>query len=124
MYIKEVKKCAEFTANDNTILRELLHPDKELEKMDFRYSLAYGLLKPGTASLEHKMITSEVYYILRGTGILYIDEKSEAVYAGCAIVIPSGSVQFLKNTGDNDLTFLCIVDPAWQPEDELIIKEQ
>ena len=30
MFIKELQKCEEFIAGDNTILREILHPDKEV----------------------------------------------------------------------------------------------
>ncbi|HHT9129755.1 MAG TPA: cupin domain-containing protein, partial [Candidatus Brocadiaceae bacterium] len=38
MFIKDLQKCEEFIAGDNTILRELLHPDKADIKL--RYSLA------------------------------------------------------------------------------------
>ena len=124
MYIKEVKKCPEFVAGDGTTLREILHPDRELEPVDFRYSLAYGVLKPGTKSSEHKMQTSEVYYILRGEGVAHIDNESEKVYAGCAIVVPPGATRFIENNGVQDLTFLCIIDPSWRPEDEIILREQ
>jgi len=39
MFIKDLKNCDEFMAGDSTILRELLHPDKQ--DLDLRYSLAW-----------------------------------------------------------------------------------
>jgi len=117
MFIKNLQDCREFFAGDNTILREILHPDKE--KLDFRYSLAHAMLKPGKTSLPHKMKTSEVYYILEGEGIMHIDNETSKVFPRQAICIPPNAVQYIHNCGNSDLKFLCIVDPAWQKEDEV-----
>ena len=119
MLIKDLKNCEEIVAGDNSILREVLHPKNE--ELQIRYSLAHAIVKPGQTSLTHKMKTSEVYYILEGEGIMYIDKESEKVHAGQAIYIPPDSTQYIKNTGKSDLKFLCIVDPAWRPEDEEIL---
>ena len=118
MLIKDLKNCEEFTAGDNTILRELLHPDKE--KLMLRYSLAHAILKPGKISQPHKLRTSEVYYILEGEGAMHIDNETEKVYPGQAVYIPPNAKQFIENTGKTDLKFICIVDPAWRSEDEEI----
>jgi len=119
MFIKDLQNCEEFIAGDNTILRELLHPDKADLKL--RYSLAHGILKPGLTSYPHKLKTSEVYYILEGEGIMYIDEEKAKVRSGQVIYIPPNSKQYVKNTGNTDLKFLCIVDPAWRIEDEEVL---
>jgi mannose-6-phosphate isomerase-like protein (cupin superfamily) len=116
MFTKDLKDCPEFVAGDNTILRELLHPDKA--DLDLRYSLAHAMLKPGKTSQPHKLKTSEVYYILEGEGIMHIEDEMVKVLPGQAIYIPPGSRQFIHNPGHSDLKFLCIVDPAWQKEDE------
>ena len=52
---------------------------------------------------------------------LTIDDESRDVGPGCAVYIPPGAVQSIENTGAGDLIFLCIVDPAWRPEDEEIL---
>ena len=62
MFIKDLNDCEEFIAGDNSILRELLHPDKA--DLSVRYSLAHAIVKPGKTSRSHKLKTSEVYYIL------------------------------------------------------------
>jgi mannose-6-phosphate isomerase-like protein (cupin superfamily) len=116
MFIKDLKDCEEFIAGDNTVLRQLLHPDKA--DLDIRYSLAHAVVNPGKASQPHRLKTSEVYYILEGEGIMHINEESATVRAGQVIYIPPHAKQFIQNTGKLDLKFLCIVDPAWRAEDE------
>ena len=119
MYIKDLKDCEEIIAGDKTVLREFLHPSKADLKL--RYSLAHALVKSGQSSQLHKLKTSEVYYILQGQGKMHVDKESSVVKAGQVIYIPPNSKQYIENTGDKDLKFLCIVDPAWKPEDEEIL---
>jgi len=119
MLIKKMKDCAEITAGDRTRLRELLHPDRDPARI--RYSLAVAWLAPGARSRAHKLRTSEVYCLVRGTGVMHIGEETANVEAGDAVYIPPGSVQWLENNGQDEIEFLCIVDPAWRPEDEEIL---
>ena len=119
MLIRDLIACDEIIAGDKTILRELLHPDRA--DLKIHYSLAHAIVKPGQSSLPHRLRTSEVYYILEGKGIMNVDDESAAVHAGQAIYVPPNSNQHISNTGDSDLKFLCIVDPAWQPEDEEVL---
>ena len=119
MFIKDLQKCEEFIAGDNTILRELLHPGKADIKL--RYSLAHAIVKPGETSKRHRIKSSEVYYILEGEGMMCIDNESTKVLTGQAIYIPPNALQYIKNIGHGDLKFLCIVDPAWRKEDEVIL---
>jgi mannose-6-phosphate isomerase-like protein (cupin superfamily) len=119
MLIKDSARADYFMALDKTLLCELLHPEREPEPLKMGYSLAQALLKPGRSSLPHKLKTaSEVYYILEGEGLLVIGEESERVRPGQAVYIPPASVQFLRNTGKQDLKFLCLVSPPWRIEEE------
>jgi mannose-6-phosphate isomerase-like protein (cupin superfamily) len=119
MLIKDLESCDEFVAGDNSVLRQLLHPDKF--DITCRYSLAHATVKPGHTTTPHRLKTSEVYYILEGEGLMSIDGESEAVRPGQAIYIPPRATQYIENTGNSDLKFLCIVDPAWRAEDEEIL---
>jgi mannose-6-phosphate isomerase-like protein (cupin superfamily) len=116
MLVKRLKNCAEITAGDRTRLRELLHPDHDPAEM--RYSLACAWLAPGARSRTHRLKTAEVYYLVRGTGTMHIGEEAAEVMAGDAVYIPPGSVQWFENAGKDEIEFLCIVDPAWRPDDE------
>ncbi len=120
MTIFDLQKCKEIVAGDRTILRELFNPLKQ--DLRLRYSLAHARVKPGQITQLHKLKTSEVYYILEGTGEMHIDNQTENVHPHQAIYIPPGSHQRIKNTGDGELVFLCIVDPAWRPEDEELLE--
>ena len=119
MYIRRLKDCREITAGDACQLRELLNAKQDC--FSFRYSLAHALVKPGLKTKPHALKTSEVYYILEGKGRMHIGEEAEDVEPGCAIDIPPHAVQWIENTGPRDLVFLCIVDPAWCSEDEVIL---
>ncbi|HEX8231450.1 MAG TPA: cupin domain-containing protein [Chloroflexia bacterium] len=116
MLIVKVADCPEFMAGDETLLREVLHP--AVHGAPIRYSIAQALLRPRGRSLPHRLTGSEVYYFLLGRGRLYIDDESSEVEAGQIVYVPPGATQFVENSGDGDLVFLCIVDPAWRAEDE------
>jgi mannose-6-phosphate isomerase-like protein (cupin superfamily) len=116
MLIRDLSKSRRSVSGDKAVLRELLHPDKA--RADIRYSLAHAVVKPRKKTLPHRLATSEVYYILAGRGVIHIDDEAENVRPGQAVYVPPGSIQFIENSGRSDLAFLCIVDPAWRPEDE------
>ena len=120
MTIRRLRDCREITAGDGTRLRELFHPNREYA-FSGRYSLAHAVVPPGQSSVKHRLITDEVYYILSGEGKMHVNEEIAEVEGRTAIEIPPGSIQWIENTGSEDLSFLCIVDPAWRTEDEEVL---
>jgi len=122
MFIRYLNECEEFIADDRSTLREILHPDKA--DLAIRYSLAHARVRSGEKTTPHRLRTAEVYYILEGNGRMHIDARVADVTTGCAIYIPPATTQFIENTGDDDLVFLCIVDPAWRSEDEEVLADQ
>ncbi|MBN1507100.1 MAG: cupin domain-containing protein [Sedimentisphaerales bacterium] len=121
MLVRRLKDCEQFVAGDSSILRELLHPDKA--DVAIRYGLAHAGIGPGERTKAHRLRTAEVYYILRGRGRMHVGAETADVDADCAIYIPPGSVQSIENTGNDELVFLCIVDPAWMESDEEILEK-
>ena len=118
MLIQKLNDCPEFIAGDGTQLRELLHPDKQ--DVVIHYSLAHAIVPPGQTSKLHALKTSEIYYILGGTGIMYIDDECQPVEPRDTIYIPPNAKQRIHNNGTEPLVFLCVVDPAWRKEDETV----
>jgi mannose-6-phosphate isomerase-like protein (cupin superfamily) len=118
MLVRKLNECDEFVAGDGTLLRELLHPDKQ--PIALRYSLAHAIVPVGQVSTSHSLTTSEVYYILSGEGEMHIDDETRRVEPGDAIYIPPNARQFIRNTGHEPLVFICLVDPAWRKEDETV----
>ncbi|MFA6511837.1 MAG: cupin domain-containing protein [Patescibacteria group bacterium] len=119
MIIRDSSNLQEFIGGDQTILCEFFNANTE--KLPLRYSLAHAIVKPGNRSTRHRMKTSEVYYILSGTGRIHIDNEVAVVHEGQAVIVPPRATQWVENTGTDDLEFLCIVDPAWKQEDEEIL---
>ncbi|XGV95287.1 MAG: cupin domain-containing protein [Leptolyngbya sp. BL-A-14] len=118
MLIQSLETCSEFVAGDGTLLRELLHPDKQ--PIDLRYSLAHAIVPVGKTSLPHSLATSEVYYILSGQGEMHVDDECQGVKPGDTVYIPPHAKQFIRNSGAEPLVFICIVDPAWRQADETV----
>lgn len=118
MLVRHLNDCDEFIAGDGTILRELLHPDKQ--DLALRYSLAHAILPVDQTSTPHSLTTSEVYYILGGRGEMHIDDEVREIGPNDAVYIPPNAVQYVRSLGPAPLVFICLVDPAWRKEDETV----
>ena len=70
--------------------------------------LAQGVLKPGKMSEPHIDPYEEIYYVLRGEGVMRVDQDEQRVKAGDAIWIPHGSVHSFVNDGDEDCEALVV----------------
>jgi mannose-6-phosphate isomerase-like protein (cupin superfamily) len=121
MIIKSLKNAPGFRAGDLSFLKELLHPGKE--SLDIGYSLAHALVGPGEKTLPHRLKSAEVYWILAGRGLMRIGKEQTKVESGEAVYIPPGEIQSIENIGAVELSFLCIVDPAWRAADEEVLKD-
>ena len=119
MWIKTLKDCQGFIAGDGCTLKEYFHPEKQPLKV--RYSLAHAVVSPREITRPHVLSTSEVYFILRGEGVMHIGEEEKTVTTCDVIYIPPGEVQHIENKSDIPLEFLCIVDPPWRKENEEIL---
>jgi len=125
MIIRDVADCPRTRVMDGSLLAELLHPDKVPGAQRLRCSIAHAIVPPGETTLPHLLRNStEIYYILGGEGEMHVGVRSSPVHAGQAIVIPRGRKQFIRNTGPENLVFLCVVTPKWQAADEELVTEE
>jgi quercetin dioxygenase-like cupin family protein len=60
-------------------------------------------LEPGGWLGHHRHEPAEIYYVLRGEGVLTIDGEDHPVSAGSAAHIPGNSEHAVRNTGDGPL---------------------
>ena len=118
MNTKEIQKIESFSGYEGTQIRQIFAPDNTDNVI--RYSIAHCTINPGKTSKPHTMKTSEVYYILEGKGIIHVDEEQKQVTKDESIFVAPNSRQYLENNGEIDLVALCIVDPAWKQEDEVM----
>ena len=121
MYIKKANDCQAFSPFEGETVRELLPVGKD--GAGSKYSLAHIQLAPGKKINRYRLKKPEAYYILAGTGRVRVDDEATEVSAGCIVYVPPGTVRSLENTGRNDLVFLDIVDPAFQPADMEMIEK-
>lgn len=119
MLLKDISNISSFLAGDETILKEILHPNNDA--IDIQYSIAHARLEIGKKSLPHQLKSSEVYLVLQGKGEVHIDAEVSEITANQLVFIPKNAMQWIENTGDTDLVFLCIVEPFWKMEDEVVL---
>ena len=82
-------------------------------------SMSQFTLKPGKKNNPgiHPCPYDEIYYILKGNGILYVDnnEKQYKLYAGTVVFIPCGVKHYLENKGTENLELLGIFPYQLKP---------
>ncbi len=120
MSLRKNSEIDSIKGNEGTKIKQYFHPHNTLNGIN--YSLAQFTLETGKKSKLHKMNSSEIYYILDGLGILYINDESHNLEKDDSAYVPPNSKQFIENVGNNDLKFLCIVEPAWKEEDEVLLE--
>ncbi len=107
-----------FITKDTSIIREILAPRNSCIAMQ---SLAEATLAPGARTDAHyHPITEEIYYILKGQGMMRIENEEREVGVGDGVAIPPGSRHKIVNTGDEDLVSLCCCAPAYEHEDTVM----
>ena len=81
-------------------------------------SIAEARVPAGVTTEWHQLRdTSERYVITSGAGVVEIGEQpAEQVGPVDVVLIPPGCAQRIHNPGDDDLVFLAICTPRFQPE--------
>ena len=91
---------------------ELCNSDEHSE-----LSIARARLEPQQETELHSLIsTAERYIIQHGCGIATIDKQEFTVNVNDVLVIQPNISQKISNTGDEDLIFLVICTPRFQPD--------
>ncbi|MBA4718662.1 MAG: cupin domain-containing protein [Nitrosopumilus sp.] len=120
MSLRKNSEIKAIQGNEGSKIKQYFHPHNTLNGIN--YSMAQFTLEPGKKSKLHKMSSSEIYYILEGNGKLKIEEEEYHLEKDDSVYVPSNSKQFIENTGSVDLRFLCIVEPAWKADDEILLE--
>ena len=120
MSLRKNSEINSIQGNESTSIKQYFHPHNTLKGIN--YSVAQFTLEPGKKSKLHKMKSSEIYYILEGSGEISIDGESFHIEKDDSVYVPPNSKQFIKNSGSGNLRFLCIVEPAWKADDEILLE--
>ena len=120
MSLRRNSDIESFQGNEGLKIKQFFNPQNTQNKIN--YSIAQFTLESGEKSILHKIKSSEIYYILEGSGILYVNDESHNLEKDDSAYVPPNSKQFIANVGTNDLKFLCIVEPAWKADDEVLLE--
>ena len=112
------REAVPFTTADGSTIRELLaHRNSSIRKQ----SLAEARLAPGQATTpHHHAVTEEIYYILSGSAAMTLGAETRSVGPGDAIAIPPGQRHTIRNTGADELVFLCTCAPGYEHTDTFL----
>ena len=120
MSLRKNSEIDSIQGNEGAKIKQYFHPHNTLNGIN--YSLAQFILESGKKSKFHKMKSSEIYYVLEGSGILHINDELHHLEKDDSVYVPPNSKQFIENVRANDLKFLCIVEPAWKTSDEVLLE--
>jgi len=120
MSIKENSKIEKIKAEEGTDIKQYFNPHNTLNGIN--YSLAQFTLESGKKTKLHRIKSSEIYYILQGKAELKINDEWFELGENDSAYVPPNSKQFIKNNGNENLCFLCIVEPAWKSEDDQLLE--
>ena len=120
MLVQKESEIKSIQGNEGTQIKQYFQPHNTQNGIN--YSLAQFTLEPGKRSKLHKIKSSEIYYILEGRGNLKINGQTHQIEKNDSVYVPPNSKQVIENSGLMNLKFLCIVEPAWKPDDEIILE--
>jgi mannose-6-phosphate isomerase-like protein (cupin superfamily) len=81
-------------------------------------SLAEATLEPDQATERHfHRASEEIYFVVKGSGMLEVDGERRTVRPGDAVLIPPGAWHTLENNGTSELRILCCCAPPYSHDD-------
>ena len=83
----------------NLLIGEINSGSKEI-------SIQITEVEPAAMQFLHSHVQEQCYFIISGTGLIFIDDKSKKVKEGDAIYIPSHAKHGIQNIGNTNLTYL------------------
>lgn len=90
-----------------------------------KHSLGYVVIPPEGSSRPHYHPSSEeTYYIMRGKGKMLIDDVKYDVGPGDTILISPSEKHQIFCIGSDDLEFIVVCAPPWEPNNSVYLDEQ
>jgi mannose-6-phosphate isomerase-like protein (cupin superfamily) len=102
------------TADDHAVARQIVSPQNSRAR---KLSIADIIIPPGVTVREHHhAVIEEIYYIIGGKGIMWINGATRHVGIGDAIVIRPGEHHSITNPYQEKLHMIVTCVPAWSPD--------
>lgn len=89
-----------------------------------RHSIAHVVIPPGKSSRVHfHPEAEESYYMISGQARFVLDGESTIIGPGHTVLIPPNKSHQIINIGSEDLEFLAICVPAWEPANSIYLDD-
>jgi len=89
-----------------------------------RHSVAHVVIPPGKSSRLHlHPEAEESYYMICGQARFVLDGESTIIGPGQTVLIPPNKSHQITNIGSEDLEFLAICVPAWEPANSIYLDD-
>ncbi len=112
-------RSAPFITKDGSAIRSILDRTNSTAR---NQSLAEATIPPGGTTQEHyHPQAEEIYYVLRGRGVMTLAGERREVAAGDGILIPPGTRHAIRNVGRVPLVILCCCAPPYSHEDTVLV---
>lgn len=113
MIVRQLENQSPFTTKDGSTIRSILdRTNAPVEKQ----SLAEATMAPGQSTDRHyHKLCEEFYFLLEGNARMEIDDTTQDVGPGDAILIPAGARHQI--TAHTPLRFLCCCAPPYDHAD-------
>lgn len=91
------------------VTKVIIGPGASIEAKNF--VIGYVTIYPQGSVPFHSHVQEEVYIIISGEGIMYVDEEKQSVREGDYIYIPSNSRHLIKNTSSKEMKMIFCYSP-------------
>lgn len=111
-----------YVTKDRSTIRELMCPARHGNQAQ---SLAEAIVPAGKRTLLHRHLSSEeIYFIVRGEGLMTLGDTSFPVRAGDTICIPPGTPHAITAGPRQRLRILCACSPAYSHDDTELLEPE
>ena len=111
-----------YVTKDRSTIRELMCPAHHGNQAQ---SLAEAIVPAGRRTLLHRHLSSEeIYFIVRGEGLMTLGDTSFPVRAGDTICIPPGTPHAITAGPRQRLRILCACSPAYSHDDTELLEPE
>lgn len=113
----DIINCEKYIAEDNSVAKEFMGPKNSNLK---NLSIAEITIPPGVKVKKHyHLVSEETYHILKGSGIMYLNDEQSLITTEQAVAILPGQWHSIYNPHDEDLVMCVTCSPPWKMEDQV-----
>lgn len=111
-----------YVTKDRSTIRELMCPERHGNRAQ---SLAEAIVPAGGRTLLHRhLLSEEIYFIVRGEGLMTLGDTTFAVSTGDTICIPPGTPHAIEAGARQRLRILCACSPAYSHDDTELLEAE